>query len=72
MGQIFKSDGTSFAEAPEAMMVTLMTFAPATDAEALKLLRSSYPSCSLSLRLAALNFIMRRWPREFGQPYSPR
>jgi hypothetical protein len=41
----------------------VMQFAPATDAEALKLLRSSFPDCPLSMRVAALDFLMRRHSR---------
>ena len=37
-----------------------MTFAPASDAEALKLLRASFPDSPLGARVAALGFLMRR------------
>jgi hypothetical protein len=40
-----------------------MAFKPATDAEALKLLRASFPDCPLSVRVAALDFVMRRRTR---------
>jgi hypothetical protein len=44
------------------MAAWVMSYAPATDAEALKLLRSRFPDCPLSLRVAALDFLMRRHP----------
>jgi hypothetical protein len=52
-----------------------MEFAPATDAEALKLLRTSFPDCPLSARVAALDYLMRRRGRNFGvsgSAYRPR
>ncbi len=45
---------------PLAMAERLMEFAPASDTEALKLLRASFPEAPLSLRVAALAFLMRR------------
>lgn len=45
---------------PEEMAESVFRFAPATDAEALKLLRQSYPEHSLTARVAALDFLMRR------------
>ena len=62
MGQIFRTDRTAFAPLtdPAAMADRVMTFAPASDAEALKLLRASFPESSLSARVAALAFLMRR------------
>jgi hypothetical protein len=45
---------------PAAMAEQVMTFAPASDAEALKILRSQYPGAPLSMRVAALNYLMRR------------
>ena len=74
MGQAFKYDRRpfSFAATPQDMAATVMTFAPATDAEALKLLRASFPDRSLSMRVATLDFLMRRRPRRFGRAYSPR
>ena len=44
---------------PENMAAWVMQFSPATDAEALKLLRSRFADCPLSLRVAALDFLMR-------------
>jgi hypothetical protein len=45
------------------MAVWIMQFSPASDAEALKLLRVSFPDHPLSLRVAALDFLMRRGTR---------
>jgi response regulator of citrate/malate metabolism len=69
MGQIFKSDGYTLLSDidPENMAAKVMTFSPATDAEALKLLRTSFPNCSLSMRVAALDYLMRRKPRPFAR-----
>jgi hypothetical protein len=73
MGQTFKSDRHSFSTAfePADMAAKVMAFAPATGAEALKLLRASFPECPLSMRIAALDCLMRR-PHGFGPPYRPR
>jgi hypothetical protein len=61
---------------PRRMADRIMQFAPATNAEALKLLRASFPNCPLSLRVAALDFLLRRKyrekPRDIGPRYSPR
>lgn len=48
------------------MAETVMQYSPATDAEALKLLRASFPDCPLSLRVAALNLLMRNSRRPAG------
>ncbi|HEY1311582.1 MAG TPA: hypothetical protein VGF02_11585 [Pseudolabrys sp.] len=72
MGQAFKTDVFTPAFDAADMAARVMTFAPATDAEALKLLRASFPECTLSMRIAALDLLMRRRPRGFGQTYSPR
>jgi hypothetical protein len=76
MGQAFKTDGFAFLPVdPETMAARVMQFAPATDAEALKILRSSFPDCPLSARVAALDYLMRRKPRSlraYAQPYLPR
>ena len=50
-------DGTS--DLAQTMADRIMSFSPASDAEALKLLRSVFPSSSLSLRVAALAFLAR-------------
>jgi hypothetical protein len=54
------------------MAARVMQFAPATDAEALKILRRSFPDCPLSARVAALDFLMRRRPRVSSRAYKPR
>ncbi len=57
------------------MAAWIMQFSPATDAEALKLLRASFPDRPLSLRVAALDFLMRRGNRRPAYSpgaYSPR
>ena len=66
MGQPLKADVFTPAFDPAVMAARVMTFAPATDAEALKLLRTSFPECSLSMRVAALAFLMRKRPHGFG------
>ena len=68
MGQIFRSDRSVFSPFsgtadPFIMAERVMAFKPATDAEALKLLRASFPDCPLSARVAALDFLMRRRDR---------
>jgi hypothetical protein len=55
---------------PENMAAWVMQFSPATDAEALKLLRSRFPDRPLSLRVAALDFLMRR--RAARDSYNPK
>jgi hypothetical protein len=73
MGQAFRFERSSFSAAPDAttMAETVMQFSPATDAEALKLLRASFPDCPLSMRVAALDFLMRHKPRR-RTGYIPR
>ena len=53
MGQAFRSDRSAITPAPESMAAWVMSYAPASDAEALKLLRGRFPDCPLSLRVAA-------------------
>lgn len=67
MGQalLASRSGTSTADALW-MAETVMRYSPATDAEALKLLRASFPDCPLSLRVAALNLLMRQNRRPAG------
>jgi hypothetical protein len=55
-----------------SMEEQVMQFDPASDAEVLKLLRVSFPACSLSMRVAALDMLMRRQPRHVAQRYNPR
>ena len=62
MGQAFRPDRFARTPAPESMAAWVMSYAPASDAEALKLLRGRFPDCPLSLRVAALDFLMRRHP----------
>ena len=56
---------------PATMAERIMRFSPASDAEALKLLRASFPDCPLSARVAALDYLMRHRSRDAGA-YSPR
>lgn len=72
MGQAVKSETFAAAFDPADMAARVMTFAPASDAEALRILRASFPECTLSMRIAALDYLMRRRPRGFGQSYNPR
>ena len=67
MGQALKADRFLYVPGdPESMAARVMQFAPATDAEALKLLRTSFPDCPLSARVAALDFLLRKRGRRFG------
>jgi len=70
MGQAIKPEPFAVFVDPAGMAARIMQFAPASDAEALKLLRKSFPDCPLSARVAALDFLMRRRPN-VGR-YSPR
>jgi len=56
---------------PAIMAERIMRFAPASDAEALKQLRASFPHCPLSARVAALDYLMQRRLRD-ASAYSPR
>ncbi len=49
------------------MAETVMRYSPASHAEALKLLRASFPDCPLSLRVAALSLLMKQ-SRPAGLP----
>ena len=71
MGQALQTDRFPAIHDPATMAARVMEFAPATDSEALKLLRTSFPDCPLSARVAALDFLMRKRPRPFGS-YRPR
>jgi hypothetical protein len=62
MSQALRLDPFSVAADPESMAARVIQFAPASDAEALRLLRASFPDCPLSTRIAALAFLMRRQP----------
>jgi hypothetical protein len=82
MGQTFKSqtfksqavrfETYSTAADPIRMADMVMQFAPATDAEALKLLRFSFPDSPLSMRVAALDFLMRRHSRSPAGRLQPQ
>ncbi len=65
MGQAFpaKSFVNGHIDDATTMAETIMQFSPASDAEALKLLRASFPDCPLSMRVAALDFLMRHKTR---------
>ncbi len=69
MGEAFRTDRHSYAPVADATVMAerVMQFAPASDAEALKLLRASFPDHPLSLRVAALNLLMRRNAPRAGQ-----
>ena len=69
MGQaLLKSRPANPAADAVWMAETVMRYSPATDSEALKLLRASFPDCPLSLRVAALNLLMRQNRRPVGLP----
>lgn len=72
MGEAFTTEryNAAFAIDPENMAARVMQFSPASDAEALRLLRASFPDCPLSARVAALDFLMRRKPRGFGSAFG--
>ena len=74
MGQAFSTlprPATLAADAAR-MAESVLQFSPATDAEALKLLRASFPHCPLSMRVAALDLLMRRQRKVHGRGYIPR
>lgn len=60
MGQAAISNAFSLVTDPIRMADRIMQFSPASNAEALKLLRFSFPDSPLSLRVAALDFLLRR------------
>ena len=67
--EALRSDRFAVASDPESMAARVLQYAPASDAEALKLLRASFPDCPLSARVAALDFLMRRRPRGLGKVF---
>jgi hypothetical protein len=73
MGQAFQAKPHTYSPVADAttMAAHVMQFSPATDAEALKLLRASFPDYPLSMRVAALDFLMRHKPRS-RTGYIPR
>lgn len=72
MGMPFKSNAFQASAAAEDMAAELLSLAPKSDADALKLLRARFPDRPLSVRVAALDYLMRHRPRAFGAAYSPR
>jgi hypothetical protein len=74
MGEALKSAWYPFPAVTDAarMAESVLQFSPATDAEALRLLRAGFPHCPLSLRVAALDLLMRRKPRGNARSYIPR
>jgi hypothetical protein len=66
MGQTYFSNAFATVTDPVRMADRIMQFSPVTDAEALKLLRFSFPDSPLSLRVAALDFLMRHTPRNLS------
>ncbi len=74
MGQTLNSAWYPFPSVTDAakMAERVLQFSPATDAEALKLLRVSFPHCPLSMRVAALDLLMRRKARGNSRAYIPR
>ena len=57
MGEAVRPREFDAAATPERMAAWIMQFSPASDAEALKLLRARFPERPLSLRVAALGFL---------------
>ena len=74
MGEAFRFERYPYSPVADAstMAERVMQFSPASDAEALKLLRASFPDHPLSMRVAALNLLMRRHAPKGGQTYRPR
>jgi hypothetical protein len=70
MGALFRSE--HYPTDPESMAARVMEFAPASDTEALKILRASFPDCPLRARVAALDYLMRRKPRRQAPSIVPR
>ena len=74
MGLVFKIKRYMFSPTIDAstMAERVMQFAPASEAEAIKLLRASFAECPLSMRVAALDMLIRGWPRNIAARHSPR
>ncbi len=70
MGQAFMPRALEPSATPERMAAWIMQYSPASDAEALKLLRARFPEHPLSLRVAALVYLMRT--SAFESAYSPK
>jgi hypothetical protein len=60
MGETTKPQAFDLTASPQGMAAWIMQFSPATDAEALKLLRARFPGRPLSLRVAALGLLSVR------------
>jgi hypothetical protein len=73
MAEAFRIEPLSFAAPadPVKMVERVLQFSPSTDAEALKLLRASFPGYPLSLRVAALGLLMKRQSRTQVAATSP-
>jgi hypothetical protein len=71
MGEAFRPDRFAAATEPQSMAAWVMRYAPASEAEALKLLRGHFPDRPLSLRVAALDYLMRRRTHQSGQAAGP-
>jgi hypothetical protein len=67
MGKALRANSFSAVAEPEDMAAKVMKSAPASDAEALKLLRARFPDCPLSTRVAALDVIMRHGQRSISR-----
>lgn len=65
---LFAPDGS--ADLAQTMADRIMAFAPASDADALRLLRAAFPAASLRQRVAALGFLTWRGRRRNG--YNPK
>ncbi len=74
MGQAFKIDHyVDFPTIDAAEMAALiMQFAPASDADAIELLRANFADSPLSMRLAALDMLMRGRLHMTDARYSPK
>jgi len=70
MGQAFTPRAFDPNATPERMAAWIMQYAPISNAEALKLLRAQFPAHPLSLRVAALAYLMRT--SAFETAYSPK
>jgi hypothetical protein len=62
MGQTFRINTMAAVSPfnPPVMAREVMSFKPATDADALRVLRARYPDAPLSMRVAALDYLLRR------------
>ena len=74
MGQARKIERTVFPPTIDASTMTerVIQFAPANEAEAIKLLRASFAECPLSMRVAVLDMLIRGWPCKIDARHNPR